>query len=144
MAINVHFNNCHEISFLFFLCYLLFLLSVTSFGLLTFTQGVYAYYMEYLPRKIKILWYLIYTEILCTHMSIQKKWVGYLTFSCLYMYMVLNCCISFWLGSFFMSWSISSAMCLGRIESSRRSCWRASETVTYNIKLRIRFPFMQH
>ena len=46
----------------------------------------------------------------------------YLTFSCLYMYMVLNCCISFWLGSFFMSWSISSAMCFGRMESSRRSC----------------------
>lgn len=38
------------------------------------------------------------------------------------MYMVLNCCISFWLGSFFMSWSISSAMCFGRMESSRRSC----------------------
>ncbi len=56
----------------------------------------------------------------------------YLTFSCLYMYMVLNCCISFWLGSFFMSWSISSAMCFGRMESSRRSCggqrymWRNS------------------
>ena len=52
----------------------------------------------------------------------------YLTFSCLYMYMVLNCCISFWLGSFFMSWSISSAMCFGRMESSRRSCGGRRQT----------------
>lgn len=62
-----------------------------------------------------------------------EKWDNYLTFSCLYMYIVLNCCISFWLGSFFMSWSISSAMCLGRMESSRRSCWTTPETVTLPI-----------
>lgn len=97
-----------------------------------------------ISSKKSLNFVIIYTEILCMHMTIQKKWVGYLTFSCLYMYMVLNCCISFWLGSFFMSWSISSAMCLGRIESSRRSCWRASETIAYNIKLRIIFTFMQH
>lgn len=49
---------------------------------------------------------------------------AHLTFSCRYMYMVLNCCWSFWLSSFFMSLSISSATCLGRMESIRFSCGR--------------------
>lgn len=59
-----------SISFHFFL-YLSTFSSVCDF--IWTSQGVYACFIAYLPRKVEILWYLNYTEILCTHMTIQKK-----------------------------------------------------------------------
>lgn len=60
-----------------------------------------------------------------------------LTFSWRYMYMVLNCCCwtSFWLASFFMPCSISSAMCLGRMDNNNSSYMETEsvETVCFTI-----------
>lgn len=74
-------------------------------------------FLVHMAREINKMTFMLHTW------SKPPKEPSYLTFSCLYMYIVLNCCISFWLGSFFMSWSISSAMCFGRMDRSKRS-WR--------------------
>lgn len=58
-------------------------------------------------------------------LPIQRSWFCEpdLTFSWRYMYIVLNCCCwtSVWLAWFFMPCSISSAICLGRMDSNNSS-----------------------